>query len=92
MNWEENQWRSKGPAGPAIAGGPWGLKGPPGRSSRRTPWPGAKTSCLRGGGGPKIVATLLSKTHLFSSFINFMTFEGSRHFQKDVPSHCQVLL
>ena len=59
-----NQWRSEGPAGPATAGGPRGWRGPPGgppgRSSRRNPWPGAQSSCLRG--GPKIVATPLHRT------------------------------
>ena len=62
------QWRSEGPAGPATAGGPAGLKGPargpPGARQEEvvaiTPWPGAQTSCLRG--GPKIVATLLSQS------------------------------
>ena len=55
------QWRSEGPAGPATAGGPAGLKGPARARQEEvvavTPWPGARTSCLRG--GPKIVATPL---------------------------------
>ena len=53
------QWRSEGAAGPATAGGPWGWRGPPGRSIVAVnPWSGAQTSCLRG--GPKIIATPLS--------------------------------
>ena len=47
------QWRSEGPAGPTISGGPAGLKGLPGAHQEEevavTPWPGAQTSCLRGG-------------------------------------------
>ena len=47
------QWRSEGPAGPATAGGPAGLKGPargpPGGSSRRNPLARGPNNLLRGG-------------------------------------------
>ena len=44
------QWRSEGPAGPATAG----ARGAEGVCQEEvvavTPWPGAQTSCSRGGG------------------------------------------
>ena len=47
------QWRSEGPAGPATAGGPAGLKGPargpPGRSSRRNPLARGPNKLFAGG-------------------------------------------
>ena len=46
------QWCSEGPAGPATAGGPAGLKEPARACQEEvvavTPWPGAQTSCWRG--------------------------------------------
>mgnify|MGYP003531577293 CR=1 FL=1 len=48
-----HQWRSEGPAGPATAGGPAGLKGPargpPGRSSRRNPLARGPNKLFAGG-------------------------------------------
>ena len=47
------QWRSEGPADPATAGGPAGLKGPargpPGRSSRRNPLTRGPNKLFAGG-------------------------------------------
>ena len=55
-----DQWRSKGPAGPATAG----ARGVEGARQEEVvavnPWPGAQTSCLRW--GPKIIATPLILT------------------------------
>ena len=57
------QWRSEGPACPAIAGGGAEVarQGPAMQEEvvavAVTPWPGTQTSCLQGGG--KIAATLL---------------------------------
>ena len=58
----------RAPQAPRVAGGPWGWRGPPGARQEEvvavTPWPGAQTICLRGG-GPKFVATLLTMITYF---------------------------
>ena len=58
---------ARAPQAPRPRGGPRGWRGPPGARQAEviavTPWPGAQTSCLRG--GPKIVATLLPPSGWF---------------------------
>ena len=56
------QWRSEGPAGPATAGGPEGLKGPargpPGRSSRSNPLARGPNKLFAGGPENRRYATV----------------------------------
>ena len=62
------QWRSEGPAGPATAGGPAGLKGPargpPGRSSRRNPLARGPNKLVAGGPENRRYAT--AHAHIFT--------------------------
>ena len=59
------QWRSEGPAGPATAGGPAGLKGPArgpqGRSSRLDPLARGPNKLFAGGPENRRYATVMGK-------------------------------